>query len=95
MQSAEQFATVGLMVQDYPIEERRRLAEAYGINPTYLYQCLSGHRQMAAAEARALEERSNGELKRWQLRVHDWFLIWPELIGMDGAPEVPCEREGA
>lgn len=23
----------------------------------------------------------------WELRVHDWHLIWPHLLGADGAPE--------
>ena len=26
---------------------------------------------------------------RWELFPSDWWLIWPELIGADGAPEVP------
>lgn len=27
--------------------------------------------------------------KRWDLRPDDWHRIWPELIGIEGAPEVP------
>jgi len=26
---------------------------------------------------------------RWDLRQEDWHLIWPELIGTQGAPMVP------
>jgi hypothetical protein len=25
---------------------------------------------------------------RWDLRPHDWHLIWPELVDMTGAPEI-------
>ncbi|MDB5975187.1 MAG: hypothetical protein JWR07_1947 [Nevskia sp.] len=27
---------------------------------------------------------------RWDLRPNDWYLIWPELIGVEGAPSVPA-----
>jgi DNA-binding transcriptional regulator YdaS (Cro superfamily) len=29
------------------------------------------------------------EYRRWDLRPHDWHRIWPELIGSDGAPNLP------
>ncbi len=28
---------------------------------------------------------------RWDLRPNDWHLIWPELIGTDGAPKIPTQ----
>lgn len=34
-------------------------------------------------------------LRRWNLRPDDWHRIWPELIGTDGAPEVPAAQEAA
>lgn len=30
---------------------------------------------------------------RWQQRPHDWFEIWPELVGVDGVPIVPCAQD--
>jgi DNA-binding transcriptional regulator YdaS (Cro superfamily) len=27
--------------------------------------------------------------RRWHLRPDDWFVIWPELIGTQGAPRIP------
>ena len=29
---------------------------------------------------------------RWDLRPDDWHRIWPELIGTEGAPEVPSSE---
>ena len=31
-------------------------------------------------------------VRRWDLRPADWHLIWPELIGMAGAPELAEAR---
>lgn len=31
-----------------------------------------------------------GGPSRWELRPDDWHLIWPELIGIEGAPDVPA-----
>lgn len=30
---------------------------------------------------------------RWDLRVDDWHLIWPELIGAAGAPELAANDQ--
>ena len=37
----------------------------------------------------AIERNNDRGVKRWHLRPADWHLIWPELIGAPGAPEVP------
>lgn len=37
--------------------------------------------QMEAVAGRAV--------MRWHMRPADWHLIWPELIGTEGAPAVP------
>jgi DNA-binding transcriptional regulator YdaS (Cro superfamily) len=66
--------------------DRARLAELCGVSEAYLYQCMTGRRSMEAAEAVRIEEASGRQLRRWHLRVHDWHLIWPELIGAEGAP---------
>jgi len=34
-----------------------------------------------------------GAVRRWDLRPDDWHLIWPELIGMDGAPALREEAQ--
>lgn len=75
-------------------ERRRQLAAATGKSDAYLYQCLTGRRDMDPSEAMRLEKATKGELKRWALCQKTWFSIWPDLIGKKGAPKVPAlERE--
>lgn len=74
-------------------QERKRLAELAGINEQYLYQCLTGRAAMEAKEARRVVRATSGALQPWHLRTKDWFEVWPELIGTEGAPAT--EREGA
>jgi DNA-binding transcriptional regulator YdaS (Cro superfamily) len=66
----------------HPIEapERKAIADANGVDEQFLYQCLTGRKQMRADEAVRLEQATNRRVLRWQLRMHDWHLIWPELI---------------
>lgn len=35
-----------------------------------------------------VEQASKNAVRRWDLRPDDWHLIWPELIGAEGAPKV-------
>ena len=60
-------------------KRRRELAEKHGVSDPYLYQCLSGRRDMNPAEARRLEEESRKELRREWLCQKTWPGIWPEL----------------
>ena len=70
---------------------RRQLAELHKVNEQYLYQCLTGRRDMGPAEARRLEMATGGELKRSMLCQKTYADIWPELIGTAGAPAVPTQ----
>lgn len=72
-----------------PIEERRELAALIGVDPTYLHQCMTGFRSMKAGDAVDAVRKTGGRLKLWQLRTNDWHRIWPDLIGTEGAPDVP------
>lgn len=72
--------------------DRQAAAELAGLNAQYLYQCLTRRRDMDALKAAELERLSAGRVRRWQVR-RDWHLIWPELIGTDGAPGVPPQLE--
>ncbi len=40
----------------------------------------------------AIEKATGGQVRRWILRPADWHLIWPELIGVDGAPPLSQEQ---
>jgi DNA-binding transcriptional regulator YdaS (Cro superfamily) len=72
--------------------ERRRLAVLAKVDEAYLYQCLTGRRDMNPAEARRCETVTAGALRRWSLCQKTWYLIWPELIGIEGAPVVPTAQ---
>ncbi|MDR7331744.1 hypothetical protein [Roseateles asaccharophilus] len=77
-----------------PIEERNRLCEEFGLDSRYLYQLLTGRRELEPARAVRLEQQSGGRLRRWHLRAKTWHLIWPELVGVEGAPCVPSIGAG-
>ena len=61
-------------------DERRALAEKVGMNEQYLYQCLSGRREMSAWEAVRIEQESGGKITRKMLCHGSWKSIWPELV---------------
>jgi DNA-binding transcriptional regulator YdaS (Cro superfamily) len=70
-------------------EDRRRIAEKVHVNPATLYQALTSKGAgFSPAECVRIEHDSELELRRWDLRPKDWHLIWPELIGMEGAPQI-------
>lgn len=58
---------------------RRQLAETHGVNEQYLYQCLTGRREMGPAEAMRLELATGGELSRVMLCQKTHLAIWPDL----------------
>ena len=82
------------MVTTFSVDDRRRLAELIGVGEPFLYQCLRGLRNMEAADARAAEEKTGGELRRWHLTKR-WHAIWPDLIGSEGAPPVDADDDFA
>jgi DNA-binding transcriptional regulator YdaS (Cro superfamily) len=91
---AERFTTLHGMSKSFSPEDRRRLAEKVGTEPAMLYQAITGRGSpFSPARCVEIEAASDKELRRWDLRPKDWHRIWPELIGLDGAPEVPQEPE--
>ena len=60
-------------------EQRRDIAAAVGLNEQYLYQCLTGRRDMNPAEARRVEAETFGRVTRRMLCQKTWKAIWPEL----------------
>ena len=61
-------------------DERRQLAEKVGINEQYLYQCLTGRREMSAWEAVRVEQQTKGRVTRQMVCQETWQRIWPELV---------------
>lgn len=68
-------------------KERATLAALIERDEQFIYQCLTGRRQMDATMASRLEKLSAGRVRRWDVR-RDWAETWPELVGIPGAPKV-------
>lgn len=54
-----------------------------------------GKRQMPADLMAELERLCGQRLRRWHFRPRDWHRVWPELVGADGAPEMPGRQMAA
>ena len=70
------------------------LARALGIKPPTVSEWRVGARPVPIERCVAIEQATGGEVRRWDLRPEDWYRIWPELIGAEGAPPAPT-REAA
>lgn len=60
-------------------DERRRLADLVGLNEQYLYQCLTGRREMEHKTAMRVERDSGGKLTRQMLCQKTFADTWPDL----------------
>lgn len=67
------------MAIQFTPDARRRIAALTGIDERYLYQCLTGRRDMNPAQARKAEEVTGGEVTRQMLCQKTYLGIWPEL----------------
>lgn len=75
--------------------DRSEFAQRCGTTRGVLQNIMYGLRPCNPELAVLIERESAGDVRRWDLRPKDWWLIWPELIGSPGAPEVPHEPEAA
>lgn len=66
--------------------ERKRWAEQLGISEQYLYQCLTGRREMDAATAMKTETATGGVMKRQMLCQKTFRDIWPDLLPLPVEP---------
>jgi DNA-binding transcriptional regulator YdaS (Cro superfamily) len=86
-----------MTLTDYLAEARGRtteLARAVGMHQAYLSQIATGKRPVNPASVAAFVEATGGRVRHWDLRPNDWHLIWPDLVGSDGAP-APAEKAAA
>lgn len=66
------------------------LAAAIGLKQQNIWNWLNRGEGVAPADhCAAIERAADGKVRRWDLRPNDWWRIWPELIGANGAPAVP------
>ncbi|MDZ7892358.1 MAG: YdaS family helix-turn-helix protein [Rhodoferax sp.] len=68
--------------------ERELFASQCETTKGHLQNVMYGIKPCATNLAVLIERESGGKVRRWELRS-DWFRHWPELIGKEGAPEVP------
>lgn len=59
------------------------LAKELGVTTVTVTQWALKRRPVPIIRCVEIEEVTNGAVTRKQLRPYDWFLIWPELRGMD------------
>ena len=85
------------MAKTFQPEDRRRIAVKVRVSEQYLYQCLTGRREMGPVEAMRIQRESDQEVMVWDVCHKTWHLIWPHLIATDGAPDVaaPAAQEAA
>ncbi len=57
----------------------KQLAEEIGVHPSFLSQMVNGNRPISPERCVAIEQATNGEVTRKDLRPEDWERIWPEL----------------
>lgn len=62
-------------------------------NPVLVYQWSSGQRPVPIERCVPIEQATAGAVRRWDLRPDDWHRIWPELVGVEGAPPVPAKSK--
>jgi DNA-binding transcriptional regulator YdaS (Cro superfamily) len=61
-----------------PPHDRRRIAEKVGIGADYLYQCMTGKRDIDPTEAIRIERETEGEVSRFDVCTKRGAQIWPE-----------------
>ncbi len=75
---------------------REAFATRVGSTLGHLNNVALGYKPCAPLLATAIELDTERTVRRWELRPEDWHLIWPELIGAAGAPNVLASAaEGA
>lgn len=77
-----------MKLRTYVSQQRGRaawLARAIGVRPVMISQWMAG-KSVSVTSALAIEHATGGVVARWDLRPDDWHLIWPELVGTEGAP---------
>lgn len=65
-----------------------KIAAALGVSLSYLSQMAVPDASISPLRCVLIERATGGQVMRWDSRPNDWHLIWPELIGSDGAPPV-------
>lgn len=65
------------------------LADRIGVKQQHVWNWLNRKGRVPTDHCAAIEQATDRAVMRWDLRPEDWWKIWPELVGLDGAPPVP------
>jgi DNA-binding transcriptional regulator YdaS (Cro superfamily) len=76
-------------------EARAEFARKCGTTAGHMRNASYGQRPLAPGVCAAAERESGGVVRRWSTRPRDWHLIWPELIGAEGAPPIAHTEQQA
>jgi DNA-binding transcriptional regulator YdaS (Cro superfamily) len=77
-------------LKTYLCQERgrtQRLAELLGVSGSLMTQWARG-KPVSVERCPKIELLTAGAVRRWDLRPNDWWQVWPELVGAEGAPVV-------
>ncbi|HML81066.1 MAG TPA: YdaS family helix-turn-helix protein [Thiomonas arsenitoxydans] len=74
---------------------RVELARSVGSTVGHLTNVAYRYRPCAPTLCVKIEAETEAAVKRWDLRPGDWHLIWPELVGTEGAPSITQSAPGA
>jgi DNA-binding transcriptional regulator YdaS (Cro superfamily) len=82
-------------LDELPRGGRAEVSARLGISAVYLSQLAArqNNREPSPELCVCIERATSGAVVRWDLRPDDWHLIWPELIGQPGAPDVAATAE--
>lgn len=72
-----------------------RIAREIEQPPQVVYAWGSGKRPIPERRCVQIEALTSRQVMRWDLRPHDWHLIWPELVALAGAPTLPSAAAAA
>lgn len=72
------------------VDERDQFALRCETTRGHLQNVMYGLRACATDLAVHIERESGYQVRRWELRG-DWWMHWPELIGLEGAPAIPAD----
>lgn len=70
-----------------------RVADKLGVTAQAVCFWRDEKRRLPVEHVATICSMDGVSVRRWDLRPDDWHRIWPELIGAEGAPDVPQPAE--
>ena len=74
-------------IKRFSPQQRAAFALEVGTTLNHLNNVQYEQRTASAALTRQIALQTKREVAEWDLRPADWHLIWPELVGAEGAPQ--------